>query len=110
VYPKGAVYCGSKFAERAITEGLRLDLLGTGVRACTVDPGMVETELSLVSFHWDDARASRVYDGMTPLAADDVARAIAWVLDQPRHVNVAEVVLYPTDQASPTLVHRRSPA
>ena len=91
VYPKGAVYCASKFAERAITEGMRLDLLGTGVRVTTVDPGMVDTEFSLVRFHGDEARASKVYDGMTPLSADDVA----------------EVVIFPTDQASTRDVHRR---
>lgn len=107
VYPGGAVYCASKFAERAITEGLRLDLIGTGVRCCTVDPGMVETEFSLVRFHGDAPRAAKVYQGLTPLTADDVAETVAWVVERPRHVNVAEVVVYPTDQASPTLNARR---
>ena len=108
VYPKGAVYCGSKHAERAINEGLRIDLNGTGVRVATVDPGMVETEFSLVRFHGDEEKADRVYDGMTPLTAQDVAECVAWVVGRPAHVNVAEVVLLPTDQASPTVVHRRS--
>jgi NADP-dependent 3-hydroxy acid dehydrogenase YdfG len=107
VYPKGAVYCASKFAERAITEGLRMDLVGSGVRVSTVDPGMVETEFSLVRFHGDAPRAARVYDGMTPLRAADIAETIAWIVDRPAHVNIAEVVILPTDQASPTLVHRR---
>ncbi|MEM7247574.1 MAG: SDR family NAD(P)-dependent oxidoreductase [Acidobacteriota bacterium] len=107
VYPKGAVYCASKHAERAINEGLRLDLNGTGVRVATVDPGMVETEFSLVRFHGDDAKADSVYDGMTPLSAEDVAATVAWIVDRPAHVNVAELVLLPTDQASPTVVHRR---
>ncbi len=110
VYPGGAVYCASKFGERAITEGLRLDLLGTGVRCATVDPGMVETEFSLVRFHGDASRAAKVYDGLTPLAAGDVAEVVAWILERPRHVNVAEVVVYPTDQASPTHAHRRKPS
>lgn len=106
-YPGGAVYCGSKAAELAITEGLRMDLLGTGVRCCTVDPGMVETEFSLVRFHGDAPRADKVYADMNPLSATDVAETIAWIVERPRHVNVAEVVLYPTDQASPTQVSRK---
>lgn len=108
VYPQGAVYCGTKYAERAINEGLRLDLNGTGVRVTTVDPGMVETEFSLVRFHGDRERAGTVYEGMTPLAGRDVADVVAWVVDRPAHVTVAEVVVLPTDQASPTVVHRRS--
>ena len=107
VYPKGAVYCATKHAERAITEGLRMDLVGTGVRVTTVDPGMVETEFSLVRFHGDAERASDVYRGMTPLTPADVAQAISWSVERPPHVTIAEVVLMPTDQASPTLVHRR---
>ena len=107
-YPGGAVYCASKAAERALTEGLRMDLLGTGVRCSTVDPGMVETEFSLVRFHGDAPRAAAVYEGLTPLTAMDVAETIAWILERPRHVNVAEVVLYPTDQAAPTQVRRKS--
>jgi NADP-dependent 3-hydroxy acid dehydrogenase YdfG len=107
VYPKGAAYCASKFAVRALTEGLRLDLNGTGVRVTTVDPGLVETEFSLVRFHGDADKAMKPYAGLTPLSAQDVAETIAWVVERPRHVNVAEVVLYPTDQASPTVAHRR---
>ena len=108
VYPKGVVYCASKAAERVITEGLRMDLLGTGVRCCTVDPGLVEdTEFSLVRFHGDEARAGAVYRGTRPLKAEDVAEAVAWVVERPPHVNVAELVVYPTDQAAPTMVHRR---
>jgi NADP-dependent 3-hydroxy acid dehydrogenase YdfG len=106
-YPGGAVYCASKAAERSINEGLRMDLLGTGVRVSTVDPGLVHTEFSLVRFHGDAARAETPYRGMTPLTARDVAEVIRFVVDRPPHVNVAEVVLLPTDQASPTQVHRR---
>lgn len=108
-YPDGAVYCASKAAVDRITQGLRLDLLGTGVRVSTVDPGMVETEFSVVRFHGDADRADQVYTGMTPLTADDVAETIVWVADRPAHVQVAEVILLPTDQASATRVARREP-
>lgn len=107
VYPNGAVYCASKHAVRAINEGMRLDLNGTGVRVSTVDPGLVETEFSEVRFHGDSERAKAVYEGLTPLSARDVAEVICWIVEQPAHVNVAEVVLLPTDQASPTITHRR---
>lgn len=107
-YPNGAVYCASKAAVDRITQGLRLDLLGTGVRVSTVDPGMVETEFSVVRFAGDADRADQVYEGMTPLTADDVAETIVWVVDRPAHVQVAEVILLPTDQASATRVARRT--
>ena len=111
VYPGGSVYCASKHAVRALNEGLRLDLLGTGVRVATVDPGMVaETEFSLVRFHGDADRASAVYRGMTPLRPEDVAELIVYVATRPPHVNIAETVILPTDQASATNVHRRSDA
>ncbi len=106
-YPNGAVYCATKAAVDRITPGLRLDLLGTGVRVSTVDPGMVETEFSVVRFRGDADRADRVYQGMTPLTADDVAETIVWIADRPAHVQVAEVILLPTDQASATRVARR---
>jgi NADP-dependent 3-hydroxy acid dehydrogenase YdfG len=109
VYPGGSVYCASKHAVRALNEGLRLDLLGTGVRVATVDPGMVgETEFSLVRFHGDAGRASAVYRGITPLTPDDVAEVIVYVATRPPHVNVAETVILPTDQAGATSVHRRA--
>ncbi|HEX7239075.1 MAG TPA: SDR family NAD(P)-dependent oxidoreductase [Longimicrobiaceae bacterium] len=107
VYPGGAVYCATKHAVGAITKGLRMDLLGTGVRVSTVDPGMVETEFSIVRFGGDRERADRVYAGMTPLVADDIADAVLWCATRPPHVNVDEIVIKPTDQASATLVHRR---
>jgi 3-hydroxy acid dehydrogenase/malonic semialdehyde reductase len=109
VYPGGNVYCASKYAVRALNEGLRLDLLGTGVRVATVDPGLVaQTEFSLVRFHGDAERASAVYRGMTPLRPEDVAELIVYIATRPPHVNVAETVILPTDQASATSVHRRS--
>jgi len=108
VYPGGAVYCATKHAVKAITQGLRMDLLGTGVRVSTVDPGMVETEFSVVRFRGDRERADRVYAGMTPLTPDDVADAILWCATRPPHVNIDEVILKPVDQASAALVHRRT--
>lgn len=106
-YPGGAVYCASKAAVDRITKGLRLDLLGTGVKVSTVDPGLVETEFSLVRFRGDADFAGRVYQGMAPLTADDVAETVVWVVDRPAHVQVAEVLLFPADQAAATAVHRR---
>ena len=107
VYPAGNVYCASKFAVRALSKGLRLDLNGTPIRVSEVAPGMVETEFSLVRFHGDADRAGKVYQGLTPLGPDDVADAVVWCATRPLHVNVSEVVVMPTAQASTTLVHRR---
>jgi serine 3-dehydrogenase len=108
VYPGGTVYCATKHAVGAITRGLRLDLVGTGVRVSTVDPGMVETEFSMVRFRGDRERADRVYAGMTPLTPDDIADAVLWCATRPPHVNIDEIILKSTDQASSTLVHRRT--
>jgi NADP-dependent 3-hydroxy acid dehydrogenase YdfG len=105
-YPGGSVYCASKAALDRITTGLRIDLLGTGVRVSTVDAGMVETEFSVVRFHGDTDRAARVYAGLQPLTAQDVAEAIRWVADRPAHVVVADMLLMPRAQASAGLVHR----
>jgi hypothetical protein len=106
-YPNGAVYCATKAALDRITTGLRMDLLGTGVRVSSVDPGLVETEFSVVRFHGDADRAAQVYEGMTPLTADDIADAVVWVADRPPQVQITQVVMMPTDQASATRVHRR---
>jgi len=108
VYPGGNVYCASKHAVRALTDGLRLDVLGSGVRVCTVDPGMVETEFSEVRFHGDQARAAAVYKGLSPLSPEDVAEAIVWVATRPARVVVSDLVLLPLDQGSANHVHRRS--
>jgi 3-hydroxy acid dehydrogenase / malonic semialdehyde reductase len=105
-YPGGAVYCASKAAVDRITKGLRMDLLGTGVKVSTVDPGLVETEFSIVRFAGDRDRASEVYEGLTPLTPDDVADAVLWVADRPAHVQIADVVIFPIDQASATRVAR----
>ncbi|MEA5606368.1 SDR family oxidoreductase [Nostoc sp. UHCC 0252] len=107
-YPGGNVYCATKAAVRAISEGLKQDLLGTRVRVTSVDPGMVETEFSEVRFHGDAERAKKVYQGVTPLTADDVADVIFFCVTRSPHVNINEVVLMPVDQASATLVNRRT--
>ncbi len=106
-YPRGNVYSASKAAVRVLSEGLRQDLLGTPIRVTTISPGLVETEFSQVRFHGDRERAAQTYRGMTPLRADDVADAVIYSLTRPPHVNVSEIVLFPTDQASSTLVYRR---
>lgn len=108
-YPSGAVYCASKAAVDRITAGLRMDVLGSGVRVSTVDPGLVDTEFSVVRFAGDRDRAAGVYQGMTPLTGADVAETVVWVASRPDHVQVAEVQLLPTAQASATLVARRGP-
>jgi serine 3-dehydrogenase len=108
VYPGGAVYCASKHAVRAITEGLRMDVHGSGVRVTSVDPGLVGgTEFSDVRFRGDHERARKVYEGYRPLAPEDVADAILWCVERPPHVNVQDVVLMPTAQASVTMVAKR---
>ena len=97
-YPGGGVYCATKFAVRALTEGLRMDLLGTPIRVTNIEPGMVETEFSVVRFG-DKVKADQVYEHMTPLKAQDIAETIAWCVARPAHVNIQELVIYPTDQA-----------
>ena len=106
VYPGGNVYCATKHAVKAISEGLRMDLLGTPVRVTNIEPGMVETDFSLVRFG-DPAKAKAVYQGMTPLSADDIADCVIWSLSRPPHVNIQEMVVFPTDQAAIQMVHRR---
>jgi len=106
VYPKGNVYNATKFAVRALTEGMSLDLVGTPIRVSSIDPGMVETEFSLVRFHGDAEKAAEVYRGLQPLTADDVADAVAYVVNLPEHVNVLNLVMYPTAQRNVYVVHR----
>jgi 3-hydroxy acid dehydrogenase / malonic semialdehyde reductase len=106
VYPGGAVYAATKHAVRVLSEGLRMDLQGTGVRVVNIQPGLVETEFSKVRLG-DEAKASAVYADMTPLVAEDIAEAALWSLRRPRHVNVQELVVFPTDQAAVGMVHRK---
>lgn len=107
-YPGGNVYCASKAAVRVISEGLKQDLLGTPIRVSSIDPGMVETEFSEVRFHGDKERAKKVYQGLTPLTPDDVADVVLFCATRPTHVNINELILMPTAQASATLAHRQS--
>lgn len=107
-YPKGNVYNATKFAVRGLTEAMSVDLFGTAVRVSSVDPGAADTEFSVVRFHGDDARARKVYEGFQPLTAEDVADAVIYVANAPAHVNVSKLVLMPTAQRNPYLIHRRS--
>ena len=106
-YEGGAVYCGVKAGVRLVTEALRLELNGTGIRVGTLDPGMAETEFSEVRFKGDLERARAVYAGVIPLNAADVAEAMVWMASRPPHVCVDEMVLKPTDQAAFHKIHRR---
>jgi NADP-dependent 3-hydroxy acid dehydrogenase YdfG len=106
-YRGGAGYNAAKHAQRAAMRALRLELLGEPVRVTEVAPGMVETEFSVVRFDGDTDAASRVYEGMEPLRAEDIAECIRWVASRPSHVNVDEVQIRPRDQAAATEVHRR---
>ncbi len=107
VYPGGHVYCATKAAVQAITEGLKQDLLGTPIRVSCIDPGLVETEFSEVRFHGDSHRAEKVYEGLEPLTGMDVAEVILFCATRPGHVNLNQIVLMPTAQASTTRVHRQ---
>ncbi|MEK6756028.1 MAG: SDR family oxidoreductase [Bacteroidota bacterium] len=107
VYQGGNVYCASKHAVDAITRGLRLDLVDTPIRVCTVDPGLVETEFSIVRFRGNQERAQDVYKGIHALRPEDVAEAILFCATRPPHVQLAQIVILPTAQGSTTLVHRK---
>lgn len=107
VYPAGNVYCASKHAVDAITRSLRMELVDTSIRVCTVDPGLVETEFSLVRFRGDKERASKAYENVDPLTAKDVAEAVLFCATRPAHVQIAGILMYATHQASPTMVHRQ---
>jgi len=106
-YPGGGGYTASKHALRALTETLRQELLGQPVRITDIAPGLVETEFSLVRFAGDAERARAVYQGMTPLRAEDVAECVVWAASRPPHVNIDRIQVMPRDQASATQVHRR---
>jgi 3-hydroxy acid dehydrogenase / malonic semialdehyde reductase len=108
-YEGGSAYCAAKAGELQISRALRLELNGTGIRVCSVDPGLAETEFSLVRFKGDTARAKAVYDGMQPLTAEDIAETLVWVASRPPHVNVDELLVKATDQAAIHKVFRRKP-
>ncbi len=105
-YLGGGVYCGSKRALQPICEAMRMETLGTGIRVTSVDPGLVETEFSLVRFRGDQERATKVYADTRPLRAEDVAACVLFATQQPAHVNIETLVVMPTDQANPQMVHR----
>lgn len=105
-YPNGNVYCASKAAVDALTEGMRMDLHMHNIRVSAVHPGLVETEFSLVRFKGDAAKADKVYEGIQPLTGRDVAETIAFIIRQPEHVVIADMLVLPTCQASATRVHR----
>lgn len=102
VYPNGATYCASKAAVESLSKGMRFDLLPYGVKVSNVAPGAVETEFSLVRFKGDKEKAENVYKGFDPLVAEDIANAIAYLLNQPEHVQLADITVFPKAQASGT--------
>ncbi len=106
-YEGGAVYCAAKAGELQITRALRLELLGTGIRVGTVDPGLAETEFSLVRVKGDAAGAKKVYEGINPLTAGDIAEILVWITARPAHVNIDELIVKPVDQAAVGKVFRR---
>jgi hypothetical protein len=106
-YANGAVYCATKAAEKAISEGLKLDLMGTPIRVTSVDPGMVETEFSVVRFRGDEARAEKVYQNITPLVPEDIADCIVWAATRPAHVNIHNILVTTIDQGNSVTLSRR---
>lgn len=110
VYPKGNVYCASKHAVDALTKGMRMDLLPYGIKVSQIAPGAVETEFSMVRFKGDINRAEKVYEGFTPLSASDIADACCYVANLPAHVNINDLLIMPTAQASAGMIHRETQA
>jgi 3-hydroxy acid dehydrogenase / malonic semialdehyde reductase len=107
VYPNGNVYCASKHAVDAITKGMRLDLNPHGIKVTSISPGLVQTEFSEVRFKGDKARAAKVYEGYEPLQPTDIADTIQFILSRPAHVMIADLLIFPTAQASSTVVNRK---
>jgi 3-hydroxy acid dehydrogenase / malonic semialdehyde reductase len=105
-YPKGGIYCATKHAVDAITKSIRMDLINKNIRVSTIDPGLVETNFSNIRFHGDEERAKNVYKGLIPLTGKDIAEAIIFIATRPSHVNIAEVIVFPSRQASATMVNR----
>lgn len=106
VYPGGNVYCASKAAVKAISEGIAIDTNGTNVKVCNIDPGLVETEFAKVRFHWDSEKADNVYKGFQPLTAADIADVALFAATRPAHVMIQDVLITPTAQANATTVHK----
>lgn len=108
VYPNGNVYCATKHALDALTRGMRMDLVQDGVMVSSVNPGMVETEFSIVRFDGDEERAKKVYEGIQPLTAKDIAETVFWMATRPSHVNINDLTIMPAYQASSTISVRKS--
>jgi len=106
VYAKGNVYCATKFAVDALTKGMRIDMLSHGIKVSQVAPGAAETEFSQVRFKGDLEAAANVYKGFKPLEAEDISSAVLWITSLPSHVNINDLVIMPTAQASPGYIHR----
>ncbi|MCJ0742865.1 SDR family oxidoreductase [Pedobacter montanisoli] len=106
VYANGNVYCATKHAVDALNKGMRIDLLPHGIKVTAINPGMVETEFSIVRFKGDTGRAKKVYDGLEPLIAQDIADAIWFVVSRPPHVNINDMLIMPTAQANGSIVNR----
>jgi NADP-dependent 3-hydroxy acid dehydrogenase YdfG len=106
VYPKGNVYCASKHAVDAINNGMRIDLNQYGIKVSQINPGLVDTEFSMVRFKGDKQRSKSVYDGMKPLTGNDIADLVLFIVTRPPHVNISDSIIFPTAQASSTLVNR----
>lgn len=107
VYPNGNVYCATKHAVDALNKGMRIDLLPHGIKVTAVNPGMVETEFSKTRFKGDEARAGKVYEGLEPLIAQDIAEAIWFAVSRPAHVNINDMIITPTAQANSYVVNRK---
>ncbi len=105
VYPNGNVYCATKHAVDALTKGMRIDMVKHGIKVSSIDPGMVETEFSVVRLG-DKEKADAVYEGLTPLYAQDIADAIEFMVTRPSHVNINDMIIMPTAQASATVIRR----
>lgn len=106
VYANGNVYCATKHAVDALTKGMRIDLLQHGIKVSSINPGMVETEFSIVRFDGDAERAKKVYENMQPLLPEDIAETIVWMTTRPKHVNINDILIMPTVQANATTVIR----
>jgi NADP-dependent 3-hydroxy acid dehydrogenase YdfG len=106
-YPRGNVYSATKFAVRALSDGMNIDLVGTPIRVTTIDPGFVETEFSVVRFHGDREKADKVYDGFQPLTGDDIADTVAYVAALPPHINILDMIVVPTAQRNVYVVDRK---
>lgn len=107
VYPNGNVYCATKHAVDALNKGMRIDLLPHGIKVTAINPGMVETEFSIVRFKGDEGRAKKVYDGLEPLVANDIAEAIWFAVSRPAHVNINDMLIMPTAQAAATIINKK---